>query len=168
MYPLYEAAAAGSLACFKLLAAKTRPANAELALHFASLAEQDSVLRLLLEAGPGPALFRRSPLHGQLLPIHLAAANKHSECLRSLYPYYNSPDVRDANSQDKPPLYFAVTSGHISNVRFLLERGADPGETDEFGVSLADLARASSRPDIEALLSKKSAVVRSSAGPLSR
>lgn len=119
------------------------------------------MLRYLLEAGPGAALFKRSPLHGQLLPIHLAAANQHSECLRTLYPYYNSPDVRDAGSQNKQPLYFAVISGHPSNVRLLLEKGADFEEKDEFGVSLSDLARANGRLDVESLLSAKMAVKRS-------
>ena len=84
--PLYEAANSGSLASFKLLAAKTKPSNSTYSLHFACLSSDDSVLRHLIKEGVQKKLFKPSPFHSGMLPIHLAAANKHSESLKSLYP----------------------------------------------------------------------------------
>jgi len=160
VFPVYEAAAAGSLACFKALAGKTRPEHMWLALHFACLAEDDAVLRHLLDAGDVQALSRRSPLHGQLLPVQLAASNQHAASLRSIYPLVNDPNFRDPVAQNRSLLHFAVASGNPANVRFLLEKGADPEESDAFGVGLVELARASGHSDIASLISGKAAVKR--------
>ena len=97
------------------------------------------------------ALFKPSQFHSGMLLIHLAAANKHSESLKSLYPLYKKPSVQDPASQRKSPIYNAVAQGHLAIVRFLLEKGTDPEEMGEYGVSLMDLARSNERhgdPDL--------------------
>uniref|UniRef100_A0A673CRB8 Ankyrin repeat domain 52a n=1 Tax=Sphaeramia orbicularis TaxID=375764 RepID=A0A673CRB8_9TELE len=67
-------------------------------------------------------------------PIHVAAANGHSDCLRMMIDYGEEGDL--TNSTDKfgqTPLMLAVLGGHTDCVHLLLEKGALPDAKDKRG-----------------------------------
>ncbi|TNM86767.1 hypothetical protein fugu_006997 [Takifugu bimaculatus] len=69
-------------------------------------------------------------------PIHVAAANGHSECLHMMIDYGEEGDLTNvADKYGQTPLMLAVLGGHTDCVHFLLEKGALPDSKDKRGRS---------------------------------
>uniref|UniRef100_A0A665SW84 Uncharacterized protein n=1 Tax=Echeneis naucrates TaxID=173247 RepID=A0A665SW84_ECHNA len=67
-------------------------------------------------------------------PIHVAAANGHSDCLRMMIDYGEEGDLTNvADKFGQTPLMLAVLGGHTDCVHFLLEKGALPDAKDKRG-----------------------------------
>ncbi|TNN57224.1 Serine/threonine-protein phosphatase 6 regulatory ankyrin repeat subunit C [Liparis tanakae] len=65
-------------------------------------------------------------------PIHVAASNGHSECLRMMIDYGEEGDLTNvADKFGQTPLMLAVLGGHTDCVHFLLEKGASPDAKDK-------------------------------------
>uniref|UniRef100_A0A7N6AJ32 Ankyrin repeat domain 52 n=1 Tax=Anabas testudineus TaxID=64144 RepID=A0A7N6AJ32_ANATE len=67
-------------------------------------------------------------------PIHVAAANGHSDCLRMMIDYGEEGDLTNVVDKfSQSPLMLAVLGGHTDCVLFLLEKGALPDSKDKRG-----------------------------------
>uniref|UniRef100_A0A669B277 Ankyrin repeat domain 52a n=1 Tax=Oreochromis niloticus TaxID=8128 RepID=A0A669B277_ORENI len=67
-------------------------------------------------------------------PIHVSAANGHSDCLRMMIDYGEEGDLTNmADKFGQTPLMLAVLGGHTDCVHFLLEKGALPDAKDKRG-----------------------------------
>uniref|UniRef100_A0A3B4XQQ1 Ankyrin repeat domain 52a n=1 Tax=Seriola lalandi dorsalis TaxID=1841481 RepID=A0A3B4XQQ1_SERLL len=67
-------------------------------------------------------------------PIHVAASNGHSDCLRMMIDYGEEGDLTNvADKFGQTPLMLAVLGGHTDCVHFLLEKGALPDAKDKRG-----------------------------------
>uniref|UniRef100_A0A8C5GVK7 Ankyrin repeat domain 52 n=1 Tax=Gouania willdenowi TaxID=441366 RepID=A0A8C5GVK7_GOUWI len=67
-------------------------------------------------------------------PIHVAAANGHSDCLRMMIDYGEEGDLTNVVDKfSQTPLMLAVVGGHTDSVHFLLEKGALPDNKDKRG-----------------------------------
>uniref|UniRef100_A0A8D3E7I7 Ankyrin repeat domain 52a n=1 Tax=Scophthalmus maximus TaxID=52904 RepID=A0A8D3E7I7_SCOMX len=67
-------------------------------------------------------------------PIHVAAANGHSDCLRMMIDYGEDGDLTNvADKFGQTSLMLAVQGGHTDCVHFLLEKGALPDAMDKRG-----------------------------------
>uniref|UniRef100_A0A8C9ZU36 Ankyrin repeat domain 52a n=1 Tax=Sander lucioperca TaxID=283035 RepID=A0A8C9ZU36_SANLU len=65
-------------------------------------------------------------------PIHVAASNGHSDCLRMMIEYGEEGDLTNvADKFGQTPLMLAVLAGHTDCVHYLLEKGALPDAKDK-------------------------------------
>uniref|UniRef100_A0A8C3AES2 Ankyrin repeat domain 52a n=1 Tax=Cyclopterus lumpus TaxID=8103 RepID=A0A8C3AES2_CYCLU len=65
-------------------------------------------------------------------PIHVAASNGHSDCLRMMIDYGEEGDLTNVSDKfGQTPLMLAVLGGHTDCVHFLLEKGASPDAKDK-------------------------------------
>ena len=112
-------------------------------LHIASIRGHHHSIKLL---APSPEFFYFKDNDG-CTPLHYACKNSHLECIRELI--VKCPDVisdlmKVANNDGNTPfsvrtgsggtiLHVACEKGNINLVKKLLEAGADPNVTDEFG-----------------------------------
>ena len=129
-------------------------------LHYATLKEQEAVVKLLLESGADKEAkdqWGRTPLHfaaskGQealvrLLiekgadkeakdkkaptPLHIAAYNGHKAVGRLLIEQGADKEAR--TKEGRTPLHLAAVKGHEALVRLLIEKGAELEDKDQWG-----------------------------------
>lgn len=95
-------------------------------LHRAILSNQDACTHVLIQ---DESLLSISDKVGRL-PIHYAALSGKNSILENLAkePYLNAQD-----HQLKTPLMLAASQGHIDNVKFLIQKGADVSLQDQYG-----------------------------------
>ncbi|KAM4736801.1 LOW QUALITY PROTEIN: serine/threonine-protein phosphatase 6 regulatory ankyrin repeat subunit C [Anableps anableps] len=72
--------------------------------------------------------------HLMWTPIHVAAANGHSDCLRMMIEYGEEGDLINVTDKfGQTPLMLSVLGGHTDCVHFLLEKSALPDAKDKRG-----------------------------------
>ena len=94
--------------------------------HFAAVAPDTAVLRLLMERGVRLGVQD----HQGSSPVHWAAGSGRLDSVKLLVEEAGV-DPRLRNSRGLPPLDIAACNGHLEIVRYLIEeRGIDPTEVD--------------------------------------
>ncbi len=89
-------------------------------LHLALEAKHRAFVLQILNFNPSSTLAN----YKGVTPFHLAAQNSNKEVLSKLF--QNIIDINDFDKNGDTPLVYAVRSKNVENVRFLLERQANP------------------------------------------
>lgn len=104
------------------------------ATYVASLHGHTSLVRVLLEGGGNPAI----PWVCGDTPLHAAAVAGHDEILACLVNHDAPVDI--ANESNQTPLMLATLMRRYKCMEILMNAGADPTVTDEYGISALDSA----------------------------
>uniref|UniRef100_A0A8K9X910 Ankyrin repeat domain 52a n=1 Tax=Oncorhynchus mykiss TaxID=8022 RepID=A0A8K9X910_ONCMY len=94
-------------------------------------------------------------------PLHVAAANGHTECLHMLVDSGEEADLTNiTDTQEQTPLMLAVLGGHTDCVHLLLEKGAWPDTKDKRGSTALHRGAALGRDDcVTAMLDHKASAL---------
>ncbi|PJD98113.1 MAG: hypothetical protein CK425_00010 [Parachlamydia sp.] len=132
--PLHFAAQAGDLEMFKLLLPKTKDGincKGELdstPLLFAAMAGKVNVVKYLLENKADANI----PNVSKSLPLHFGAQAGELEIVRRLLPV-TANGINALGDQGATPLFFALLSGEVNLVQYLLDNKADANISDDTG-----------------------------------
>ena len=121
------------------------------ALHFASYFGQAAIAHILLEKGAKPDAVANNPT--RVMPLHSAASARNLEAARLLLDHGALVNARQQAGW--VPIHAAAQNGDRAMVDLLLQRGADPGLTNDDGKTAAMVAADKGHPEIAALLTKQ-------------
>ncbi|CAB1336564.1 unnamed protein product [Coregonus sp. 'balchen'] len=94
-------------------------------------------------------------------PLHVAAANGHTECLQMLVDSGEEADLTNiTDTQEQTPLMLAILGGHTDCVHLLLEKGAWPDAKDKRGSTALHRGAVLGRDDcVTAMLDHKASAL---------
>lgn len=150
--PLHEAAAYGSLDVYKLLESKTFTDSTGV-LHLSTLNPDQSVFEHLMKSATAATVSDPYPLEPFGTPLHYAVRGAPESTIKKLLSV--STSVSPLDKEGRTPLLVAVRSRQYSAARLLLEAGADPTQTDGFGVSVLSEADALNDPRMKDILVRR-------------
>lgn len=155
--PIVEAVRDGSLDATKTAiidgaSIHSRAADGTPVIVLAATARSLEIVKLLIENGARPDDRAKKD---DTSALTLAAANGDLDIVTYLLDH--KADIDLTGSLRETALIKATRARHTGIVKLLLERGASTEETDSAGVTALDIAQASGRKDLEALLKTKKA-----------